>query len=214
MAEQIESGELWDRLALILGDEADRLPPRSSTEKSHRYPFSHPFNTEWLDEPARNRKEVVEAIEGLRACAKQIAFGNALDEQRPTSEQLVSVFKANYEYARDDGSVSSTSVQFTAVDEFDAITSAIRFWMGRQKAIPDNFNQLFAVSITNQTIGPISASGSLFNGTGFSFFEWKIDSRGMALETYALVRMVELIKFQATASKAGSLYPWRDSAAP
>lgn len=206
MTRQIESGELWDRLALILGDEGDRLPPRPSTGSPYGFPFSHPFKGEWLNETAQSRKEVVGAIESLRACAKQIAFGDLVDQERPTSGQLVSVFSASYEYARDDRSVTSMEVQFTAADEFDAIVSAIRFWMGRQHAMPTYFNKLFAVKVGKDTIGPIDASGSMFNGTDFPFFEWKIDSRGMPLETYALLRMGELVDWEKDMPNIGTRY--------
>ncbi|MCS4088476.1 hypothetical protein [Rhizobium sp. BK176] len=205
MVGQIESSDLWDRLEHVLGDEASILPPRPSEGRVYRFRVSRPFNSDWLGEAAQGRTEIVAAIESIRACAHHIVSGEALDYKRPASDRVVHAFSAAYEHASADRSVRHISAEFTATDEFDAISSAIRFWMGRQNAMPDFFGRLYSVKISRVAFGPINADGSMVNGNGFPFFEWKIDAHGMAFETYALHHMAKLIRFEKNPPKTESL---------
>ncbi|MCZ7862599.1 hypothetical protein O9X98_14585 [Agrobacterium salinitolerans] len=194
MARPIRSAELWDRLALILGEEADQLPPRPSGPQPHKFTFGGTFETDRVGNTARNHEAVGRVIGSLKSCARRIGRGEYSERTVVSENCVATVFYAMYEHADEDGRADRMTVHFTAADEYDAISSALRFWMARQVAMPDFFNQLFALKVSQETFGPIDADGGLFNGKGFPFFEWKIDSRGVALELYALEWIAERIE--------------------
>jgi hypothetical protein len=65
--------------------------------------------------------------------------------------------------------------------------------MCRQANVPSFFGELLALKVSHETFGPIDADGAMFNGIGFPIFEWKIDSRGVALELYVLEWVTKLV---------------------
>lgn len=194
MSQKIESGELWDRLALVLGDDAVQLPPRPSAPQPYKFMFGGTFTTDWMGDRSRNHEAVGRVIGSLKSCAKHIVLGEISERAAVQESSPSSVFHAIYEHSDDTGRGTSTEVRFTAEDEYDAISSAVRFWMGRQAAIPDFFNHLYCVKIWRERFGSIADDGAMFNGSSFPIFEWKIDAAGVALEIFVLEWIAERIE--------------------
>jgi hypothetical protein len=195
---EIPSAELWDRLELLLGDNASLLPPRPD---GRRYPHSARFH---LDEvidlvdpicaPA-DTVVVQKMVEGLKSFAKNVLADKGMDDSRVDSSLVLPVFSATFEYRDGAGDVRSMPITFTANDKFDAVAGVIRFWIGRQ-FIPEFFKELYSVKIYNESIGPISERGHLYNGSRLPFFEWKIDGAGMPFETFAIREVIAWLRHQ------------------
>jgi hypothetical protein len=197
MAMEIVSGELWDRLELLLGDAADALlPPRPAGAS---FPHSVRFK---IDEYVANKRfmhsvrkiEIVERIaKELSVFAERLVRGSRSKVSSVDYGLVTSAFQARFEYRDGTGRVRDLTVTYTAETAFDAIAAAIRVWVSRQTA-PEFFQQLLCVKICEVRFGPIDEDGALFNGASFPFLEWKIDTAGMPFETYAISRIADMLR--------------------
>lgn len=203
MANEIQSSELWDRLALILGPEKDKLGERPAGSSAQKFTLDRPFDLEWLGDGLKDDAVLDRFVSDVRACARHLAFAGPDVKVPPPSEGIVATYLAVFEYRSGGGHVTKIDVRYTAKDPYEAIAGAIKFWLNRQQ-IPELFGQLYAVNVWHDVLGPIGADGMALNGSSFSVFEWKYDSYpGAPLETSALVRIAELIRVNGRRNEKG-----------
>lgn len=195
---EIKSAELWDRLELLLGDKASLLPPRP---EGRRYPRSVRFHFDEivdLVDPVCTPAEkavVQQMVDGLKSFAENVIGDKELGDSISDPSLIMAAFCATFEYRDGNGDVRSMPITFTARDEYDAVSSVIRFWISRQ-FVPEFFKELYCVKLYQERIGPISAYGHLFNGSRLPFLEWKIDAAGMPFETFAIREIIEWLRHQ------------------
>ena len=67
------------------------------------------------------------------------------------------------------------TIQYEADTREEAVRSAARWVRNRQKHLPEVFGVLGCLRVSRVLVGPISASGDLFPGGAWPFFEWKVD---------------------------------------
>lgn len=192
---KIKSAELWDRLSLLLGEEANALLSERPNGKSGRHrslaaeaKISDAKN--W-QRNAKAAEEVELAIHHLKTFAQRVVSGEK-EEDRIVGPRTVSFYQASYEYADAEENPTTSTIRYTAETVSEAIIGAIKFWIDRQRNYEEHFHSVHAVNVTEARIGPISDMGSLFKGFGFPVFEWQVDSHGMPLELYAVVRIGEI----------------------
>jgi hypothetical protein len=204
MANEIKSVELWDRLALILGTDSD-LGDRPAGNPPETFALEKPFDADWLGDEFKGDAVLNRVISDVRACARHLAFAKPTDKSAPpSSEGIVATYVASFEHSLDGRYARTTEVRYTAKDPYDAIGSAIKFWLSRQRHLPEVFQSLYAVKVWHDALGPIAADGSKLNGSSFPLFEWKYDSYpGAPLETSALVRIAEMIRSNAKRNTKG-----------
>lgn len=94
-----------------------------------------------------------------------------------------------YEY-RYPGGVRSDSINFSALDESDAVAAALRYMQGREK-IPEFFTELLYFQIHPLTIGTIGPLGEYGTKIGFRLMEWSRDRAGVDKETYCEWKIAE-----------------------
>jgi hypothetical protein len=143
---------------------------------------------------------VERTVADLQAFARNVTFGEKVCASAP-EERILSIFNASYEYLDDERQVGSTSVNYTAEDRYDAISSSIKFWVGRQQALSERSNKLLCVKVASVNIGPFGSTGSLFNPGNWPFFEWKVDTAGVPLEIHALMKIDEMSNWEKRRSR-------------
>ena len=189
---EIVSAELWDRLELLLCDKATLLPSRPdgySYRHLVRQNVDKVLSRDTRDIEPSVRAEAHRLIDSLRSFAENVISDEPVQDARPDSSKIITVYKATFEHLDGERHGTHTSMNFTATSTCDAIASVVRFWIGRQ-FYPEFFGTLFCVKIYIERFGPVSESGQMFNGSLFPFFEWKIDGAGMPLEMYAVNEML------------------------
>jgi len=91
---------------------------------------------------------------------------------------MVLAYKASYEYLTADNTVQTLNTVYLAATPAAAMDASVRFWEGRNKAMPEWFHEALCVTVYPYEIGEISANGALLGGIGFRLFEWKCDNFG------------------------------------
>lgn len=110
--------------------------------------------------------------------------------------EVIRAYAAYYWFTRRDeiGEIieKSIDVKFTSPSPAEAVRAAVRFWVGRHRAMPEHFGNLYRIKVANYLIGPIAEDGSLTNPGNFDFFEYKRDTAGLPLEEYVEYRCREI----------------------
>ena len=91
---------------------------------------------------------------------------------------MVNTFKASYEYLEANNTVHTIDIVYLADTPVEAMNASVRFWEGRNKAMPEYFHEALCVTVYPYVIAPISTDGRIQGGIGMRLFEWKCDNFG------------------------------------
>lgn len=105
--------------------------------------------------------------------------------------ERISLYRAYFWYQSADPGERTIDIFFTAPDPMEAVRSAYRFWVGRNKNMPGHFRKVFCLKVVNYEVGPIAEDGMLTNPGNFDFFEYKYDTAGLPLAEYVEYRCSE-----------------------
>lgn len=99
---------------------------------------------------------------------------------------------AEFEYRNDLRELRTLTLIFQSNGYASAILDVVRYWAGRQRAMPDVFAQLLCVKVFAYTVPTIREDGTL-SGPHLGLFnaEWKIDTAGRSLEAWAEAEAVK-----------------------